>query len=363
MKNITKQYQDLLEGKMSQHNFMTNVRRDFPNWISSTNSFKDAVSILKGKRVITEVAAPIVNPSAEDPNLRGYDHVSYPLLMKGMRYELAKAEVISDEAVVKAKETALKNLQKDPDHYRELFVANYKDVKKKDEDLKMKEVKEDNKVDKPNGMKVMKKDATANTESTLGKKEAKKRKDGEGIKQMKGSSKKISGVQAIKVAALKEHIMDGMTQPNPNYENFTIGQPVKKKDGSIVGTVTEWDGHTAAVKTADGNVIHLQGNILTGKDVPSQPVNQELGQGNAERGMRKGGGFGQKSDYGSKVDQSYSDKLRDLREKLTKAMKKELGEVLYKNKKTGLVQSLDPNHPEDKEVLKDPQFNQLFTKA
>ena len=79
--------------------------------------------------------------------------------------------------------------------------------------------------------------------------------------------------------------------------------------------------------------------------------------------MRKGGGFGQKSDYGSKVDQSYSDKLRDLREKLTKAMKKQLGEILYKNKKTGIVQSLDPNHPEDKEVLKDPQFNQLFTKA
>ena len=229
MKNITKQYQDLLEGKMSQHNFMTNVRRDFPNWISSTNSFKDAVSILKGKRVITEVAAPIVNPSAENPNLRGYDHVSYPLLMKGMRFELAKAEVISDEAVVKAKETALKNLQKDPNHYRELFVANYKDVKKTDEDLKMKEVKEDNKVDKPNQMKVVKKDTAGNTENTLGKKEAKKRKDGEGIKQMKGSSKKISGVQAMKVAALKEHIMDGMTQLNPNHENFTKGQRVKKK--------------------------------------------------------------------------------------------------------------------------------------
>lgn len=54
MKNITRQYQDLLEGKMSQATFMVNVRRQFPDWISSTNSFKDAVTILKGKRIITE---------------------------------------------------------------------------------------------------------------------------------------------------------------------------------------------------------------------------------------------------------------------------------------------------------------------
>jgi len=57
MKNITRQYQDLLEGKMSQATFMVNVRRQFPDWISSTNSFKDAVTILKGKRIITEVTA------------------------------------------------------------------------------------------------------------------------------------------------------------------------------------------------------------------------------------------------------------------------------------------------------------------
>ncbi len=352
MKNITKQYQDLLEGKMSQHNFMTNVRRDFPNWISSTNSFKDAVSILKGKRVITEVAAPIVNPSAENPDLRGYDHVSYPLLMKGMRFELAKAEVISDEAVVKAKETALKNLQKDPNHYRELFVANYKDVKKKDEDLKMKEVKEDNKVDKPNQMKVVKKDTAGNTESTLGKKEAKKRKDGEGIKQMKGSSKKISGVQAMKVAALKEHIMDGMTQPNPSYENFTVGQRVKKKDGSIVGAVIEWDGHTASIKTDDDKVIHLQGNVLTGKDVPDKTASDKTDVPNSIFNRNAGN-----------KSQKWLDTVKGIKERLVKAMSKELDEMLYKNKKTGAVQSFDPTHPDDKETLKDPQFNQLFTKA
>ena len=57
MKNITKQYQDLLEGKMSKANFMVNVRRDFPQWISPVNSFQDAVNILKSKRILTEADA------------------------------------------------------------------------------------------------------------------------------------------------------------------------------------------------------------------------------------------------------------------------------------------------------------------
>jgi hypothetical protein len=347
MKNITKQYQDLLEGKMSQHNFMTNVRREFPNWVSSTNSYKDAISILKAKRVITEA---VVNPSAEDPNLRGYDHVSYPELMKGMKFELAKAEVVSDESMVKAKETALKNLQKDPNFYRELFVANYKEVKEMDEDLKMKEVKENNKVDKPNELKVVKKDAAANTEDTLSKKEAKKKKDGEGIEQMKGSTKKISGVKAT-VATLKEHILNEMSILNPRFENFAVGNRVKKKDGSVAGEITDWDGDTATVKADDGQIHHIQGNILTKGDV--QNVNP--------RGMRLGGGLGQDSSYNSKKESKHSSKIKEIRNKLAKAMSKELGENLYKNKKTGIIQSFDPVR--DQEEMKDPQFNQIFTKA
>jgi hypothetical protein len=54
MKNIVQQYRDLMEGKMSQANFMTNVRREFPDWISPVNSFQDVVSILKSKRVLNE---------------------------------------------------------------------------------------------------------------------------------------------------------------------------------------------------------------------------------------------------------------------------------------------------------------------
>ena len=54
MKNITKQYQDLLEGKMSRDNFVRNCRQQFPQFISPITSVDDAIKILKGKRIISE---------------------------------------------------------------------------------------------------------------------------------------------------------------------------------------------------------------------------------------------------------------------------------------------------------------------
>ena len=54
MKSIVQQYRDLNEGKMSKANFMTNVRRQFPDWISSVNNYQDAISILKNKRILSE---------------------------------------------------------------------------------------------------------------------------------------------------------------------------------------------------------------------------------------------------------------------------------------------------------------------
>ena len=54
MKNITAQYRDLLEGKISKANFMTNVRRLFPDYVGTSNSLEDTVTILKGKRILSE---------------------------------------------------------------------------------------------------------------------------------------------------------------------------------------------------------------------------------------------------------------------------------------------------------------------
>ena len=54
MKSIANQYRDLKEGKMSQQNFMRNLRMTMPQYITNVTSFGDAVKILKNKSIIVE---------------------------------------------------------------------------------------------------------------------------------------------------------------------------------------------------------------------------------------------------------------------------------------------------------------------
>ena len=55
MKSIANQYHDLKEGKMSQFNFMRNLRMSMPQFVTNTTSFNDAVRILKNKSILTEI--------------------------------------------------------------------------------------------------------------------------------------------------------------------------------------------------------------------------------------------------------------------------------------------------------------------
>ena len=281
MKNIQKQYTDLLEGKMSKQNFMRNVRMEFPQHVTNVSSYEDTVKILKGKRILSEAAKPEGvyghNPNAETPPVPGIDQLNYYQVYHGIQYELAQMPEITDEAYIKARKKVVDTILKDPDAYKQLQLANFKAVKAMDQDLKMKEVKENNLTDKPNEMKVIKKDVKANTEDTLGKKEKKKAKNGKGIQIMTQTPKKAKGIAKVmevpgkeKVKALKENIMQEMTRENPTYEHFQVGARVKKKDNSLVGEITEWDGDTATIKTDEGEIHHVQGNILTKGDIPTK---------------------------------------------------------------------------------------------
>jgi hypothetical protein len=80
----------------------------------------------------------------------------------------------------------------------------------------------------------------------------------------------IADVNEAKVKALKENIMQEMTKENPTYEHFQVGARVKKKDNSLVGEITEWDGDTATIKTDEGEIHHVQGNVLTKGDIPTK---------------------------------------------------------------------------------------------
>jgi len=78
MKNISKQYADLLEGKMSRDNFVRNCRQQFPQFVSPVTSIDDAIKILKSKRIISETTMidTNMNPDAEkqgyNDNYDGY---------------------------------------------------------------------------------------------------------------------------------------------------------------------------------------------------------------------------------------------------------------------------------------------------
>lgn len=217
MKNIQAQYQDLLEGRMSKSNFMRNVRMQFPQHISPTTSYDDSISILKGKRILSEAKKPEGvyghNPNAENDTYRGIDHLNYYQVYHGIQFELAKMPEITDENYVKARKKVVDTILKNPDAYKELQLANFKAVKEMDKDLEMKDVKKNNLTDKPNEMKVVKKDEKANTQDTLEKKEKRKAKNGKGLQHMTQTPKgKLEAFATPgKEKTLKENIEEAGT--------------------------------------------------------------------------------------------------------------------------------------------------------
>lgn len=432
MKNIQKQYADLLEGKMSKANFMRNVRMQFPQYVSPVTSYDDSIKILKGKRILSEAAKPEGvyghNPSAEVTKYPNFDTVNYSQLMKGMKYELSLMGEITDENLVLAKEKALEALKKDPMAYRELMIANQKAITEMDKDLKMKDVKEDNKVDKANGMKVVKKDApaSANQSKKFTNKVEKAIEMTQTPKKAKGIEKVMEVPGKEKVVALKEAILREFdSYRNEIPENFAKGQRVMTKDKKKVGEVTDVEQDTATVKLDDGTLEHIQLNVLTARDVPAkqEQVEEAVFQGplkskpgvpemptkeewdsmshedrvarlknsaaakykNVEirakddydtlrkynPGVLQAMGFAKspltvsddeaEKDFPIKGDMGTS--FEKFKQGLKEKMKKALEELLYKNTKTGQVQSFDQNHPEDKDIMKDPQFNQVFKKV
>lgn len=433
MKNIQAQYTDLLEGKMSKQNFMRNVRMQFPQYVSPVSSYEDSIKILKGKRILSEAAKPEGvyghNPSAEVTKYPNFDTVNYTQLMKGMKYELAKMDEITDENLVRAKEIALKNLTKDPMAYRELMIANQKAITDMDKDLDMKEVKADNKVDKANGMKVVKKDAPAAANQS--KKFTNKV---EKAIQMSQTPKKVKGVEVMevpgkeKIMALKEAILKEFHTGLEVPEQIGVGARVMSRDKKKVGEVTAVEQDTATVKMDDGSLEHIQLNVLTGREVPAKEEKAETTEENVTRGAlpskpgtpemptQQEWDSMSKDERVAKLKNSAAAKFKNVEirahddyetlkrynprvlqamafpkspltvdddapakefpikgdlgaagEKLKKGLKekfaKALKELLYKNTKSGQVQSFDQNHPEDKDIMKDPQFNQVFKKV
>ena len=93
MKSIQNQYNDLKEGKMSEANFMRNLRMTIPQYVTNVTSFNDSVRILKNKGMLTEnvmdisVEEEITSPKidAETPN----DDAEFDAILKQLEDEMA----------------------------------------------------------------------------------------------------------------------------------------------------------------------------------------------------------------------------------------------------------------------------------
>jgi hypothetical protein len=186
MKSIQNQYRDLKEGKMSQFNFMRNLRMTMPQYVTNVTSFKDAVKILKNKSILSENINPENQPSEEELDamikkmedekageeaiMSQYDETInegkgkelhpnqiHPAeLRMGIKVELEHTDVLD-----KAKKIALDHLAENPFYYTALKLAGVESPSapkvKQPEEKKAKKSKDATElVDKANQMQKVK---------------------------------------------------------------------------------------------------------------------------------------------------------------------------------------------------------------
>ena len=150
MRTIQEKYNAILEGKFSKSQFVKDAKRELPQFLSPYNGYEDTVSILKNKGVIFEAKKKEV-PEYDIPGRKYSDEV----LRRGVDYELEAMGLMSQESIsekdfLKAEKKAIKNLDKDPNHYLHLLSGDSKKVDKHDQ---MVPVKKNNHVDTFNGLK------------------------------------------------------------------------------------------------------------------------------------------------------------------------------------------------------------------
>jgi hypothetical protein len=135
---IQEQYKLLCEGNYNVTQFKRNAIQGFPNFINVNNSFEDIKKILFNKGILSEV-----KQDKWDQLIAEADRVNPYELQKGISMELTIPERESTEdEYFKAKEKAVKNLQKDPLYYSNK-IAGVKNIDPEKRSDTMKLVKKD----------------------------------------------------------------------------------------------------------------------------------------------------------------------------------------------------------------------------
>ena len=95
MKSIKQQFTDLKEGKITQSQFMRNVRMTLPQYITNVTSFNDTVKILKNKAILTEsdIYGTAGNPEEEADRRREMNSFKTPEERYNVGREIDMAEL------------------------------------------------------------------------------------------------------------------------------------------------------------------------------------------------------------------------------------------------------------------------------
>lgn len=166
--NIQQFYKKVLKEEASKSDFMYFLRRDdnAKIHINNTTSFEDAVKILKAKQLLFEEAKPEATTNKFDfvGTMKSYknfdkeqkkktvEQVNYYEFERGWR-----AEYLICKDVEKAKQKALKNLQKDDIYYTRLLTGTKKPEKRDDLPMEVSPDKKESWKDPNNQQKPVKK--------------------------------------------------------------------------------------------------------------------------------------------------------------------------------------------------------------
>jgi hypothetical protein len=131
MKSIANQYRDLKEGKMSQQNFMRNLRMTMPQFVTNVTSFGDAVRILKNKSIIVETMEGKSEEDEIDTMVKKMEDEKTGEEAVKSQYDLGEAKPEDKEFDEEEEEEETYDFEYDED---EMFNPAYMNEAKKKED-------------------------------------------------------------------------------------------------------------------------------------------------------------------------------------------------------------------------------------
>ena len=307
MKSIANQYRDLKEGKMSQQNFMRNLRMTMPQFVTNVTSFNDAVRILKNKSILTENANLENQPSKEELDAmikkmedekageeaimsqydeelneaKKKDEKNYSVqqanpteLRLGIRTELEHGDMELD----KAKEIAYKNITKDPIYYTTLKLSGLEAHPKKVKGEKEAPVKKAKKesaqlVDLINGMQKVKMP-----------KADKKKKIKEGVDEAMPFADLPADPEKYKIVRDSKNYIIKAT--NADGVEFQKGDTVKTYDGEEI-KIAKFEESQGKIKAIYNKGMFFAGIDIDGLEAPKPTMRPGVDMGASFEKMKK----------------------------------------------------------------------------